>query len=215
MESLIELEPFRSIADDLEEFISQHSVIGYHCTKEPESGYFEMSGLRVLDRQRQQTEFLERFGHRFSEEELSQIQQDWNAFFPGQQDGCRNGTLWFCLAPDQVIDSGTERFFTYFGGEAVYAPITQRPSIEEKLRAIGNPVVVEVSIAPRELQTFSRVPFAINALSLFHRRLNPEAFVHGREGYLKRSVEPSEIIRVRPQPSFFAAYAKCLSHERL
>ena len=207
MESLIESEPFSSIADELEAFIRQHRVLGYHCTKEPHSGFFETHGLRVLDRESHQTEFLEKFGSRFLAEEVAQMQEDWNAYFKGQQDSCRNGRLWFCLAPDQVVGSGAERFFTYIGGEAVYVPITRHQSIEGKLRAIGNPVLVEASIVPEELHTFFRVPFAINTLSLFHQRQNREAFIHGCEGYLVRDVAPAEILRVTPQPSFLGAHA--------
>lgn len=206
MEGLIELEPFRAIAEELESFIAKHRVVGYHCTRALEPSYFELHGLRVLERQQHQAEFLERFGAYFSLEERHQMQQDWDAYYPGQQDRCRNGMLWFCLAPDQVVGSGADRLFTYFGGEAIYVPIAQRPSIAEKLRAIGKPVVVEVSINPQELYTFSRFPFAIYALSLFHRRKNPNACIHGREGYLKRNVVPDEIVSVIPRDSFCAAH---------
>jgi len=207
MESLIESEPFFSIAEELEAFIRQHKVVGYHCTKEPQPEFFKTHGLRVLNRASHQAEFIERFGSHFSAEELTQIQESWSAYFEGQQDRCRNGLLWFCLAPDQVVGSGTERFFAYIGGEAVYVPITHHTSIEKKLRAIGSPVVVEVAIDPKELHTFSHVPFAINTLSLFHQRQNLAAYIHGREGYMVRHIEPTEIVRVTSQPSFFLAHA--------
>lgn len=211
MENLISSQPFRGIAEDLERFIRENRVVGYHCTKEAEPGFFEKNGLRVLNRKQHQTEFLVQYSHLFSPEELTQIQQDWEDYFPGPQDSGRNGLVWFCLAPDQVVGHGTGRLFRYFGGEAIYMPLTRRPSIAAKLEAIGNPVIVEASIDPNELHTFCELPFALNALSLFHRTKNPEAYIHSREGFLERNVSPDEVLQVTPKDVFFDTYSEWCS----
>lgn len=206
METLINSDPFRAIAEELEAFIFTHRVMGYHCTKEQQPGYFEAHGLRVLRREDHQAEFVQKFGTSFSTEELAEMQRDWSAYFDGEQDRCRNGRLWLCLAPDQVVDSGTKQFFAYYGGESVYVPIVQHSAIKEKLRAIGNPVVVEVSIDPGKLCTFLPVPFALNTLSRFHHRMNPDAHICSREGYLICPINPVEIVRVTPKATFFSTH---------
>lgn len=131
----------------------------------------------------------------------------WASYFPGLQDRGRNGLLWFCLAPDQVVGDGTERLFEYFGGEAIYMPLVQVTTVAAKLRAMGDPVIVEIAIAPNELHTFSEHPFATNSLSLYHRRVNRNACIHAREGYLTRDVSPNEIVRVVKRAMFFSEYA--------
>jgi len=206
MEALIESEPFRSIADELINFIRKHRILAYHCTKEPQPHFFAASGLRILDRGKHQADFLDRYQSLFTPTELNQIQSDWAEYFTGEQDGGRNGRLWFCLAPDQVADSGTESFFTYFGGEAIYMPLIHRPALATKLSAIGSPVVVETSIDPNELEAFSEVSLAINTMSLFHRRANPRACIHGSEGYVSCNVTPSEIVRVTPRELFLQSW---------
>ncbi|MGD0280663.1 MAG: hypothetical protein ABSC11_15355 [Smithella sp.] len=204
MENLIESEPFCSIAEELNAFILKHKVVGYHCTKESEKGYFEKCGIRVLDRKNHQNKFLKKFSSQFSVEDLNLLKQAWESYFSIGQDYGRNGKIWFCLAPDQVISYGTKDFFTYFGGEAIYKPIKDYSSITQILRNIGNPVIVKVAIDPNDLHTFSQVPFAINTLSLFHQRQNPKAYIHSREGYLMHDVTPNEIICVTPKDSFFS-----------
>ncbi len=74
METLIESQPFRAIAEELESFIRQNRVVGYHCTKEAEPGFFQESGLRVLNRKQHQSEFLARYSYLFSPDDLRQNQ---------------------------------------------------------------------------------------------------------------------------------------------
>jgi len=208
MENLIKVEPFRTIANELDIFIRKNRLLVYHCTKEPEEGYFQSQGLRILDLDQKQSEFLRRFGARFTSQELAELQEAWSSYFKGAQRTSRNGKIWFCFAPDQVVDeSGTKYLFAYFGGEAVSMPIRDGISIAEKLRAIGAPVVVETSVDPNDIHTFSQVPFAINSLSIFHQSVNPEATIHGREGYLSRNVSPSEIVAVTPKDRFFSTHS--------
>jgi hypothetical protein len=160
----------------------------------------------VLNRKSHQAEFVEKHGHHFTRDELNTMRVAWASYFPGLQDQGRNGLLWFCLAPDQVLGAGAKPLFTYFGGEAIYMPLVEISNIGEKLRSLGAPVVVETSLDPQELRTFSEFPLATNSLSLYHRTINPDACIHAREGYLKRDVSRDEIVRVTRRESFFYAH---------
>lgn len=206
IESLLQDEPYRSAVAELEAFIRAHRVIGYHCTKEPAPGFYERQGLRILDLNRQQSEFLELHGHHFSAAEVVDMRCRWADYFGKQQAAARSGKVWFCLAHNQVVGSGTDRLFSLFGGEAVYMPLAGVPPLVEKLRAIGRPVVIEVSLVPDELRVFSPIAFAFNAISLAHRRRKPTAPLAGYEGYVSGDIEPSRILRVTPQAEFFDTY---------
>ncbi|MFB4202650.1 hypothetical protein KBTX_01650 [wastewater metagenome] len=208
MENLIESQPFRAIAEDLEGFIRENRILAYHCTKEAETGFFLRNGLRILNRTQHQAEFLNRYGYLFSPAELQHMHQEWETYFAGAQDNGRNGSLWFCLAPNQVVSDGTERLFRCFGGEAIYMPLTHHAAITSKLEAIGSPVVVEVSIDPNQLHTFCELTFALKALSILHRKRNSDAYFHSQEGYLTCNVSPHEIVRVIPKEAFFSAHAE-------
>lgn len=207
METLTERDPFRNIAIRLETFIRENHIVGYHCTKEPSRGYFLENGLRILDREAHQREFLATHGNLFSEMELEAIQSAWASYFPGMQDSARNGILWFCLSPYLVVNDGTAYFFEYYGGEAVHMPLDNMPEIMNKLRTLGLAVVVEVRIDPNELHALGDFPLALNALSHYHRLANPLAYIHSREGYLNRDVRPDEIVRVVLKNDFFSQYS--------
>ena len=195
----------RGLVARLEEYIHQNKLLSYHCTREPESGFFETIGVRVLDREAHQREFLSNYGHFFTDVELAAIQTAWQDYFAdADQDKGRNGRIWFCLSPYLVINNGTEYFFDYYGGEAIHKPLHRLTSVMEKLSRIGNPVVVETRLDPNELRAFN--PFAIDILSHYHRRINPSAHIYSVEGKMLRDIRPDEIIRVIPKDEFFAAH---------
>ena len=202
------LEPFRSVLEDLEAYIGTQRIIGYHCTKEPEPGFFEAQGLRTLDRKNHQAEFLKDHRWRFTDSEITEIHHAWVSYFSGQQEVSRNGKIWFCLAPHQVVDGGADNLLTYFGGEAVYMPFRDGTPVAEKLSAIGNSVVVEAAIVPADLTTFTNNALAKNSLHVLHWTLNPEVSLAGYEGFVSRAVLPEEILQVTPMDSFFFTYSR-------
>ena len=83
--------------------------------------------------------------------------------------------LWFCLSNADVLSDGTERFFQYLGGEAIYMPLSRYEKLCAKLKSLGRAVVVEVALSPPELSVFSDVPFAIVSLSRARCRMNPRS----------------------------------------
>lgn len=204
-------EPFRSALVDLESHIRTQQIVGYHCTKEPEPDFFKDRGLRVLDRKNHQAEFLKNHAWRFTPKEVVQIRQEWDSYFPGQQENSRNGKIWFCLIPHPVVDGGADNLLTYFGGEAVYMPFRDGTPIAKKLSEIGNSVVVEAAITPDDLTTFTDNALAKNSFHLFHRYLNPEVVLSGYEGYISRDIPPQDIIQVRSRESFLSIHSNYVS----
>jgi hypothetical protein len=206
------LKPFRSVLEDLEAHIRTQRIVGYHCTKEPEPGFFEALGLRTLDRISHQAKFLNDHGWRFTDQEMKEIHHAWESYFSGQQEVSRNGKIWFCLAPHQVVDGGADNLLIYFGGEAVYMPFRDGTPIAQKLSTIGNSVVVEAAIVPDDLTTFTNNALAKNSLHVLHWTLNPEVSLSGFEGFVSRAILPEEILQVTPMDSFFSAYSRYIPY---
>ncbi len=121
--------------------------------------------------------------------------------------------LWFCLSNADVLSDGTERFFQYLGGEAIYMPLSRYEKLCAKLKSLGRAVVVEVALSPPELSVFSDVPFAIVSLSRAHCRMNPGASRLSREGHMRRGISPAEILEVVPLEAFTARWGDSVSED--
>lgn len=65
----------------------------------------------------------------------------------------RAGMVWFCFfAPRMVGESGIQRFFRHWGGEALYNSHERDPTISPRLRAIGTPCLVEADVPIASLE---------------------------------------------------------------
>ncbi len=201
VERVLENRAVRTIADELNLYLSQRRILGYHCTKEPVSGFFEAHGLRRTDVRSHQLEFLEHFGARFSSIEIAEIKRAWEEYFEaGGQRKFRDGLVWACLSRSLVKSSGTHTFFKYFGGESIFMPLIHKKSIAEKLEAIGRPVVVEVSLPGDGVN--ARYEMAMAILSLHHINIRSDAHLYESEAYLKRGLQPEEVLKVTPFEDF-------------
>jgi hypothetical protein len=194
----------RQIEDELEVFLRFQTIQAYHCTREPAPGFFESHGLRLSDLKSHQDEFLTTYGQLFTSSELVEMQAAWNDYFHrGEMAHVgRNGMVWACLARTLVLSDGTTRFFDYFGGEAIYWPVKDSPTLAPKLRAMGRPVVVELAVPGQDFRTSQ--PLAWFVLSQFHQTLNKDAHLYTAEGRTLRAVRPDEILRVTPKDQFVA-----------
>lgn len=190
---VLRLPDLRAAADALEAHLRSHLILGYHCSKEPEPGYFAAHGLRVLNRQRHQDEFVARFGHTFSADEMSEMRSAWQGYFTRGQDYGREGKLWFCLSQELATD-GTERFLKYYGGEAIYKPLSPASTALAKLEKIGHGVIVEVAITGTGIESLG--PMADEVLSRYHASINPDVPILRKEGFVRRDIVPGEVIRV-------------------
>ncbi|RZU02170.1 hypothetical protein [Rivibacter subsaxonicus] len=195
LDSVLEHTAVRAIADELEAHLSQQRIHGYHSTKEPVPGFFVARGLRPTDVETHQAEFLAAFGDRFTETELAEMKVAWHEYFvQGGQRRHRNGLVWACLSRSLAKTSGTETFYRYFGGEAVFMPLKNDSSVAAKLEAIGQPVVVEVSLPGAVLE--AQHPMAMAVLSHYHRTIRPDAHLYESEARLRQAVPAADVIRV-------------------
>lgn len=203
LDAVLENRSVRTIADDLNAYLRQRRIYGYHCTKEPSPGFFETRGLRSTDVHARQAEFLTMYGDRFTANEVAEMKAAWEDYFEGHgQRSMRDGLVWACLSRSLVKTSGTKTFFRFFGGESIFMPLMQHSLIVSKLEALGHPVVVEVALPGDVLNARHEMSFAI--LSRHHATIRPDAHLYESEASLRQAVPPKDIIRVSPLSEFQA-----------
>lgn len=195
LESVLEYAAIRTIADDINGYLKQQRIYGYHCTKEPWPCFFETRGLRLTDVEAHQTEFLAMFGDRFTANEVAQIKAAWVEYFEGTgQRRLRNGLIWVCLSRSLVRSSGTDTFFRFFGGESIFMPLIRHSAIASKLEAIGRPVVVEVVLPGEVLNASYEMSLAV--LSRHHIKIRPDARLYESEAHLRQAIQKEDISQV-------------------
>lgn len=204
MDQVLATAGMADIEGGLETFLRSQTVQAYHCTRELSPGFFKANGLRLTNLREHQAEFLKNHGNNFTPAERETMVGEWANHFhrnAGSSAG-RNGLIWVCLSRPGVPHDETDRFFSYFGGEAIYWPFVHgaHPAIAAKLQTIGQPMVVELSVPATDLHSFQ--PLARYVLSCHHKRLNPAIDRPRAEVRFKRDVAPSEVLRVTPTGNF-------------
>ena len=199
-EELVRGGPLRSIADALAEHLRGQRIQGYHCTREPEPGYFAAHGLRATNLAEHQAEFLRLFGHHFTPDETAYMRGQWLAYFDAGQKRGREGRVWACLTRELAISHGTESFFKAYGGEAIHMPLADNSSAMKKLMKLGEPVVVEVALPGDRIRTYCEMAWC--AISYHHRRLNPDAFPMEAEACLLDSIPSVDVLASTPLRNF-------------
>lgn len=181
---------------ELEHYLRNQQIAAYHCTKEPRPGFFKQRGLRLTDLKAHQEQFLNEYGHLFSEAEVATMRFEWEQTFHRNPRArlARNSVIWVCLTKTLANSQGVAPFFTYFGGEAIYWSVLRHAAIAEKLARIGEPVIVEVSIPAKNLLTYGSL--AEFVLSRHHHRINPQAPALELEGRIVRPIPPDEVMQV-------------------
>lgn len=199
-ESLVRDGPLTSIADALTEHLRGQRIHGYHCTREPEPGYFAARGLRATNLAEHQEEFLRALGHHFTAGEIAYMHEQWGGYFDEGQRRGREGRVWACLTRALVLSHGAEPFFEAYGGEAIYMPLADNSSSKRKLTSLGQPVVVEVALPGAEIRTSYEMAWC--AMNYHHRRINPSAHAMESEACFKGGVPPADVLAVVPLSEF-------------
>lgn len=192
---------FRQISEDLDTHLATQRIWAYHCTKEASPGHFLGSGLRLTNLEEHQAKFLAAHGHRFTPREIDEMKRGWlDHFVNGGQVAIRQNRIHACLSRPLVVSHGTRLFHRYFGGEIIYFPHCDHPTIGPKLAAIGNPVVVEFAVLGSKLNC--RYPMSYYVLSRYHRQLKRSAHRFDSEADFGTAVPPADVIQVTPADQF-------------
>ncbi|MDP2156101.1 MAG: hypothetical protein Q8K68_00130 [Nitrospirota bacterium] len=191
---------------DVDEYVKSNGLSGYHCTKQAPTFSFALNGLRTLDFTTHHAEFRSMMReHPMVDEDLFRHIDakltDWQANHTGN----REKKLWFCLTRTLVLDSETESFFKYFGGEAIYFAFLRDQRVAPLLESIGEPVIVEAKIDVSVLTVSRKWAFGRTLVSHFAAALNPNFFVEELEGYVSEDIPPQSVVAVHSHNDFVAS----------
>ena len=129
----------------LEAILCQYALVGWHCTRLTEA---EITAIRSDGMQMPDVAMLHRrvdavvdagllprnLADRLKTEH--QADESWRA-----------GRVWFCFFPPRLAgESGIERFFRHWGGEALYNSHEDDPESGVAISTIGVPCIVEVVV---------------------------------------------------------------------
>ncbi len=206
IDNLMDDSGFLIFVEEIETFLRGNNILAYHCTKEICPGYFREKGLRPLNARQHINEFLKHFHDKLTPEQFRKFKTKCDDWLTSETIPNREGKIWFCLSPYLVKDSGTKRFFSYFGGEALYGPFGQEQECLEILKEFGNPVVVKVIAPASDFKVFHQYAFTRDIISHYARLINPEYHIYSVEGYFSRAVRPDEIVDVYDKEVFWATF---------
>jgi hypothetical protein len=187
---------------DLRALLRPHALRGYHCTRltEAEIDRVISTGMQLPD--------AEMLHHRIqalndvgliNRQIVDRLQKENLA-----GDANRAGKIWFCFFPPRLGgQSGIERFFRHWGGEALYVYHERDDESGAVLRKIGTPciIIANVPIAALEIHSFLDIKVARRFL-VDRGYQTVEPLDH--EDRAKQPIPASNIRRVirHPEPKF-------------
>jgi hypothetical protein len=193
---VLEKRELYDIASELDRLCADRSVIGNHFTRAV-SGEIIARGLESFSGADRRRKFLLQYGHLFSETQRDRISRAWGNFFDRSRPDGRDGKIWFNLTLDALENGGADDLLTYFGGEIVNMPLTGDEEIAAILRTLGQPLVVEAALSPKNLHVASEIPFGRTWISTYHVNVNRAALQHDVDAFTTEQVSAEQIVCVR------------------
>jgi hypothetical protein len=193
---------------ELRTLLNPHTAHGYHCTRltESEIDHIASDGMQLPNGNTLKARIQAVQDAGLIELHVAERLRGEN------QAGERNRAekIWFCFfAPHIAGQSGIERFFRSWGGEALYNSHERDSDTGPSLTTIGIPCLIEAD-----------VPLATSRLGFFETKLARQFLItrHGfdtiepvhHEGYAERPIPAANIRRIirRHNPDF-VALTKC------
>jgi hypothetical protein len=136
------------------------AITGWHCTRltDAEMAHIMRDGMQLPDMAMlaRRIDTLVRAGQITREVALRLIAKNQ----AGETN--RAGMIWFCFFPPRVAgESGIERFFRHWGGEALYNSHEDDPITSPAISVIGTPSIVEADVPIASLGKHAGLSFKI------------------------------------------------------
>lgn len=211
-DTLLTARAYDEVIDGLTNILKKFSLHGYHCTRltEDEISQALSAGMWLQNRNtlEERIKTLENRGI-VSLKIGARLRNENKA-----DDPYRAGKLWFCFFPPNLVDeSGIERFFRSWGGEALYNSHENDNETGKALRQIGTPCVIEAKVPINGLRIESLSIHMTKQYS-FIRGLgseDPKRF----EGYSKQPIPSQNILAIHKFPKAeFIRLTKCNTWRR-
>jgi len=186
----------------LQDVLDGHLLHGYHCTRLTDA---EIEHILATGMQLPCEEMLRRCIEAVRAAGL--IDDDVAARLLAENQSaekCRANLIWFCFFPPHLADqSGVERFFRSWGGEALYNFHEDDPVTGPALAQVGTPCLVEAEVPIAILEQHGGLGFKIIGQHLLNRGFDTGEPVEHEDR--ARSAIPAERIRRviwLPDPEF-------------
>ncbi len=141
--------PYRAARMDAEqmaiELLQSTTLRGWHCTRltKNEVEHITAHGIQPPNLQILQGRIRRVQADGMLEDDIAQRLMDEN----NADDSSRKGVIWFCFYEPRFDDqSGTERLFQHWGGEALYRLHRCDARTGKALRSIGRPCLIEADV---------------------------------------------------------------------
>jgi hypothetical protein len=174
--------------------LQPYEITGWHCTRltDVEIDHILQDGMQLPDTAmlNQRIDALVAAGH-LSEDIALRLKSD-------NQSGETNraGMVWFCFFPPRNAgESGIERFFRHWGGEALYNSHEDDPGTSPAISAIGTPCLVEADVPIASLEKYGGLSRKIYRRFLVSRGFKTRDSVE-HEDRIKRPLPAGNIRRV-------------------
>ena len=181
-----------SLIAEIDDFCSKNKVIGFHYTRAVADDLLKQ-GLQPRSGDEIRQQFLTRWGHKFSPDEIDTIKSAWASYFDDSMRSSRDNVLRFNFKKTALSNGGADWLLKYYGGEQVYFCLIGIPSIDEVLTSIGTPLIAKCELNPSDISTYIDRPWGSIAVSSFHRHINPDADQVDQDGLLAGGVSPDRI----------------------
>jgi len=186
---------------DINTYCLENNIIGYHYTKVIDSDILK-NGIIIRTGKEIRNDFVNRHFHLFTIEEQNQIMSCWKKRFGEKDTEHRDSRIFFNFTKKALPIGGADLLLNYYGGEQVYFPIYDLPSIGDKLKGIGTSMILKCVLNPNDLNTFFEYPWGKIIVSSYNRLKNPNAHVWDQDGYQKIGVNPENIEIIKYESTF-------------
>jgi hypothetical protein len=193
LESLLEQEELKQIAQDLNQICLEKGIVGFHYTRAIRIE-IETNGLQPSSGDARRRAFLDQYGHNFTDAQVARIRDIWAEYFEPMQIRARDNRIWFNFTLAALKDGGADRLLSYFGGEQIYMPLASDKQIGAILKTLGEPLIVRCNLNPHNLKTFSEYPWGKIWLSTYHLSQNPNAYQFDVDAYQTTPVSSTDIV---------------------
>ena len=183
----------------LRNVLRRHSLHGYHCTRltDNEIASIQRDGMQLPD-----AEVLKNRINNLCREGILKASNARQLIEKNQAgDDCRARMIWFCFfEPQEDGQHGIERFFRFWGGEALYNSHEDDASMAAVLRRIGTPCLVEADVPISLLEEHSYLDTKLVRRYLINRGFKTlECLLH--EDKAKSPLPAQTIKRIIRHPS--------------
>ena len=140
-EKLVKHDRVCPLVTELNDFCMSNLIIGIHYTR-ADKARIEKQGLLLRSGEDIRKTFIQEYGKRFTDKEISEIASRWDDYFCDEQTRYRDFCVFFNFTEDALSNGGAEYLLKLYGGEQVLMCFRDNDcSIGKKLGQIGEPLL--------------------------------------------------------------------------